>query len=333
MAGVTTEIDRSGTGNPPGNDGGTGTVQTFLRVDGMDCASCVAAVERAASKVGGVRDIRVNLARGRALLRYDPSLTSESAVADAITKVGYPAEIEPRTGDGAGEDARVRKQALEAQGWLKRSLVAGVLWLPFELTHWIYPLFTGAHLTGWWDWLTMSLATVAIAYGAGGFYVSAWKGLRAGTTNMDVLISMGFSTAYFYSLAALLGYTLGWWGYLPHLYFLEGVALLALISFGHYLEARARRSASGAIRELLELAPATALRVKWTAPAGSRSSGANGGETPPPPGTAIRASSPVRSRSPAAHTPPASPPAGSTRTPRRSCPTVSPAASAPTRAA
>ena len=78
---------------------------------------------------------------------------------------------------------------------------------------------------------------------------------------MDTLIAMGASVAYVYSLVALLGYLAAWWSHLPNLYFNEAAGLLTLISLGHWLEARARDRAGSAIRELLNLTPAVALRL------------------------------------------------------------------------
>jgi P-type Cu+ transporter len=236
----------------------TGNVQTFLRVDGMDCASCVAAVERAAGKLPGVSEIRVNLARGRALLRFDPAIVTDITVAKAISDAGYPSQPESA---GDTEAARADRQNHEAQAWLRRAAIGGILWAPAEIGHWIYHLATHSDLPHWFNYLTLALATLALGYGAKGFYVSAFKSLRTGAANMDVLISMGFSTAYLYSLVALIGFEMGWWQSLPHLYFMESAALLALISLGHYLEARARKGAGSAIRELMELAPHTALKL------------------------------------------------------------------------
>lgn len=271
---ATTEVV-PGTGQP--------AAQCFLRVDGMDCASCAATVEQAASRIPGVHDIRVNLARGRALVRFDASQTNAQHVAEAITSAGYPSAPEV---SGTGEDERVKRQDAEARAWLRRAAVGLLLWFPAEAGHWLYMGLTGTDLPHTFNFLWLTLASVAIGYGAKGFYVSAWRGLRSGTTNMDVLISMGFSTAYLYSLVALAGYELGWWSTLPHLYFMESTALLALISLGHYLEARARRSASSAIRELLELTPATALRLPPEAPK-RRGLALNvlGGSATPPPST------------------------------------------------
>lgn len=224
----------------------------------MDCASCAAHVEKAGRKVAGVNDIRVNLARGRALLKFDPKQTSIESVAAAITAAGYPSQREETA---SSEDARLQQQDRETRAWLKRAAVGGALWLPAELTHWGWTLLGGHHPPQWMEFVNLALATVAIAYGAKGFYVSAFRSIRSGSANMDVLIAMGFSTAYVYSLVAFVGFLAGWWQTLPHLYFMESTALLALISLGHYLEARARRGASSAIRELLELAPSTALRL------------------------------------------------------------------------
>lgn len=275
QCGVKTEV-AGGVSSTVGHQGAEGVglggkedvEEGFLRVDGMDCASCVATVERVGGKVAGVREIRVNLARGRAWVKFDAGVTSEGKVAEAITAVGYPAAPEEAGGGGVGEAARVAEQDREAGEWLRRAVVAGVLWVPFEAFHWVYPWVTGKHLGTSFEWLAMVVATLAIGFGAKGFYVSAWKSVRAGAANMDVLISMGFTTAYVYSLVMLVGGAVGLWGEAMHLYFLESVALLALISLGHYLEARARRGAGRAIYELLELAPATAIKLPGAPVAG-----------------------------------------------------------------
>src|SRR5438477_382192 len=161
---------------------------------------------------------------------------------------------------------------------------AGIaLWAPVEFMHSVLPWF-GVHLgphhgIGWMDWLSFATATVAIVFIGGAFYRSAWRALVRRTSNMDTLISMGASVAYVYSLVALVGYLAGAWHHLPDLYFMESAGLLALISLGHWLEARARDSAGSAIRELLNLAPATALRIPVGATPASASSGSEEGDT------------------------------------------------------
>jgi Cu+-exporting ATPase len=235
-----------------------------LSVSGMDCASCVAHVEKAARSVAGVQAARVNLARGRAVVEFDPGTTDVGAVAAAITASGYPAQAEHADSTGAdAEHLRVERQAEHARAWLRRAFVAIALWLPVELLHWILTA-SGSHAVhglGWMTWLSLAASTIAIIYVGSAFYRSAWRALRRRTSNMDTLIAMGASVAYVYSLLALLGYLAGAWRRLPDLYFMEAAGLLALISLGHWLEARARDRAGSAIRELLNLAPATALRM------------------------------------------------------------------------
>jgi len=249
-----------------------------LNVSGMDCASCVAHVEKALRSVDGVKACQVNLARGRATVSFDPSSTTPEQLADAVNNAGYQASPEV-AGDGANaEQSRLERQTHEANAWFRRAMAAIVLWLPLEATHWILQAFSSGHARHMaradQDWISLAAlvtSSIAIVYVGGKFYRSAFSALRRGTTNMDVLISMGASVAYFYSLTLLVGGWLNWWTppLAERLFFMEATGLLALISLGHWLEARARQTAGSAIRELLDLTPATARRVnKKPKPAG-----------------------------------------------------------------
>ncbi len=241
--------------------GSTSVEEAAFSVNGMDCASCVSHVSKAARKVPGVQDVDVNLARGRAVVKFDPAQTNTTAVADAITESGYPTHAELHA-DANAEEQRVAEHAAHAQSWFARAIAGIILWLPVELTHWIIRLTHGAqHHPLWIEWIALIASTIAIVYIGAAFYRSAWKALLRRTSNMDTLIAMGATVAYVYSLVAFVGYLAGAWHRLPDLYFMESAGLLALISLGHWLEARARNSAGSAIRELLNLAPATALRV------------------------------------------------------------------------
>jgi Cu+-exporting ATPase len=242
-----------------------------IAVGGMDCASCVAHVAKAARSVAGVRSVDVSLARGRATVRLNPVQTDAAAVAAAITNSGYSAHPEDNA-DSNAEERRVAEHAEHAQSWFRRAVVGVALWLPVELLHWTLILLSPAaphagpeHSEGpdhlWMHWLALATSTISILYVGSAFYRSAWKALLRRTSNMDTLIAMGASVAYVYSLVAFIGYLTGAWRHLPDLYFMEAAGLLALISLGHWMEARARNSAGSAIRELLNLAPATALRL------------------------------------------------------------------------
>jgi P-type Cu+ transporter len=229
-------------------------VEITLDVHGMNCASCVAHVQKAAMSVPGVEDCRVNLASGKAAVRLDPSRTSSQAVADAISQTGY-------TATTAEDHSHHDQGRAHSDAWRSRAIAGIILWFPLELTHWVMQFSMPGHQHAWMIWASLITSTLAIVYIGGQFYASAWRALRRGTSNMDTLIAMGATVAYGYSLVALAGNWIGLWG-LPHsLYFMESTGLLALISLGHWLEARARDSAGHAIRELMELAPTTALRL------------------------------------------------------------------------
>ena len=235
----------------------------------MDCASCVAHVERAARSQPGVEVCQVNLARGRAAVQYDPGRTDPDRIAAAITDAGYPAAPEsPGVAAANVEEERLQRQRQEATSWLRRAIVAIVLWLPVELTHWILTLVdrgTGhaghapPHL--WLDWLSLATGTIAIVYVGAGFYRGRLAGPaprheqhghadRHGRERGVRVQPRGVRRVPGRVVADP-----------SDLYFMEATGLLALISLGHWLEARARQSAGSAIRELLDLAPATALRM------------------------------------------------------------------------
>ena len=268
-------------------------------VVGMTCASCVFHVEKALKGVPGVQSAQVSLARGRASVRFDPAQATPDAIAAAATKAGYPAAPDsPGVAAGNVEEERLQRQTREARAWFRRAVVGGVLWFPLEATHWLLAAFGTGHAhhlpaqRSWMGWAALLTSTVALVYLGGKFYRSAWGALRRGTSNMDTLISMGASVAYAYSLTHFLGGLLGAWDppKADQLYFMEAAGLLALISLGHWLEARARQSAGSAIRELLDLAPATALRLREE----TRGSDAEEtrGQEPGPDGRAISLSPP-----------------------------------------
>jgi Cu+-exporting ATPase len=241
--------------------------EASIDVQGMTCASCVSHVTKAAAAVPGVRAADVNLARGRAVVRFDPQAVQPDQIAKAITDAGYPATPEAHHHDAAeAELHRHEHQRQHAREWGWRALLGFVLWFPVEAVHWsLLLLGKGVHAhhgPTWMDWLAFATSTIAMVLIGRAFYRSAWKALLRRTSNMDTLIALGTTVAYGYSLVALAGNLLGWWRTLPNLYFMEAAGLLALVSLGHYLEAKARDQAGSAIRELLNLTPPVALRLR-----------------------------------------------------------------------
>ena len=214
-----------------------------LAVRGMTCASCVARVEKALSKVAGVESANVNLATETATVAGDPQLAGETLLA-AVRDAGYEASIPERTG-ATHDDAH----APSREGWL---VVASALFaMPLLL-----PMLGMAIGQDWSPdpWLQLALASV-VQFGFGArFYRAGWRALRARAGNMDLLVAIGTSAAYALSVWELLrrsGST--------HLYFESSAVVITLVLLGKWLEERSRRRTSDALRLLSALRPATAI--------------------------------------------------------------------------
>src|SRR5687767_3048426 len=148
--------------------------EVTLNVEGMTCASCVAHVQKAVKAVPGVEDARVNLARGRALVRFDPTKTDPTKLAEAVEHSGYHARPEDLSISAANAEAvRIEHQHAHSHAWQRRWIVGLILWLPVEILHWT-PL-GHAH---WFHWLALITSTIAIAYVGAAFYKTACKALK-----------------------------------------------------------------------------------------------------------------------------------------------------------
>ncbi|KAE9642619.1 copper-translocating P-type ATPase [Pseudomonas sp. PB103] len=218
-----------------------------LNIEGMTCASCVGRVERALNKVPGVKGVSVNLANERAHLELLGHVDSQTLL-DAVSKAGYSASVwqaeHPQT-DNQQQKLKHERWALICAIALALPLVAPMLLQPFGI-HWMLPA-----------WAQFALATpVQFIFGAR-FYVAAWKAVRAGAGNMDLLVALGTSAGY--------GLSLYEWataaGRMPHLYFEASAVVIALVLLGKYLESRAKRQTASAIRALEALRPERAIQV------------------------------------------------------------------------
>jgi Cu+-exporting ATPase len=218
-----------------------------LSIDGMTCASCVGRVERALAKVPGVKSVSVNLANERAHLELLGQIDPQTLIS-AVTKAGYSAsvwEVEHPQTDNQQTRLHRERWALIMAIVLALPLVLPMLLQPFGV-HWMLPA-----------WVQFALATpVQFIFGAR-FYVAAWKAVRAGAGNMDLLVALGTSAGY--------GLSLYEWataaGGMPHLYFEASAVVIALVLLGKYLESRAKRQTASAIRALEALRPERAIQV------------------------------------------------------------------------
>ena len=221
-----------------------------LDVGGMTCASCSGRVEKALSKVPGVERVSVNLANERAhvelLGHVDPA-----QLIDAVNKAGYSASLHQANNPQAVQDDQQKR--LQRERWAL--VLAIVLALPLVLPMLLMPLGIHWMLPAWAQFV---LATpVQFVLGAR-FYRAAWKAVKAGAGNMDLLVALGTSAGYGLSLYE---WAIAAPGTTPHLYFEASAVVIALVLLGKYLESRAKRQTASAIRALEALRPERALRV------------------------------------------------------------------------
>jgi Cu+-exporting ATPase len=228
---------------------GVVTRKSIFPVGGMTCASCVARVEEALSSVPGVISASVNLASEKATVEY----LEGAGLADmrqAVKDAGY--ELGPEV--QALEDVTTAAQR-EIRVLRNRFIIAAIL-ASIIMALGFSPPFVGK------PYLLWALATPVQFWAGLRFYRGAWGALKHRTSDMNTLIAVGTSVAYFYSLIAVIFPSLFTTGILePHLYFDTSAVIITLILLGRFLEARARGQTSAAIKKLIGMQPKTALVI------------------------------------------------------------------------
>ncbi len=210
-------------------------------IGGMTCATCAGRVEQALSQAPGVDHAEVNLATEKAVVQGHAGLLRPAVLIEAVEDAGYEATL--LTGNAEREQALQAEEETRLRRLLWQVIAAAVLSLPLTLS------MTGIALPAW---LALVLAT-PVQFGIGArFYRAGWKALRAGTGNMDLLVALGTSAAYAYSVYLIIA------GTTHHTYFEAAAVVITLVLFGRWLEARAKRSTGSAIRALMALRPETA---------------------------------------------------------------------------
>ena len=238
------------------HDAGYGVVTTTVEipVTGMTCANCAMTIERTLNKkVPGVVKASVNFATERAHVEYIPTVTTINDMISAIEKAGYGAIQPDETIEGEDAELAARKAEIKNQ---TRKFLTGLLFaapLFFLSMGRDFGLFGRWAHAAWVNWLFLALATPVQFYTGLDYYIGGWKSLKNGSANMDVLVAMGSSVAYFYSLAVLLYSPIG-----EHVYFETSAVIITLIKLGKMLEARTKGRTGGAIRKLIGLRPKTA---------------------------------------------------------------------------
>lgn len=246
--------------------------QLELPITGMTCASCSARVEKALRKQPGVLSATVNLADERATIDFLPLVMTQPLLIAAIEKAGYGVIVIENSVDAHDSEADAR--ALELNQRWQRLLVAMLFAVPLFVISMAkdfgliapWPIGSAVAMVATsgiahmhmmparldaYNWFFLVLALPVQIYAASDFYRHAWGALRNRTANMDTLIVLGSSAAFWYSTILLIG------GGVGHVYYETAATIIALILVGKYLETRARSQASSAVRTLIGLQPKT----------------------------------------------------------------------------
>ncbi len=227
-------------------------------VTGMTCTNCAANIERALNKkVPGIVSASVNFASERATVEYIPGAATMSDMISAIEAAGYGAISPEEVSEEEDVEQKARQVEIQNQ---TRKFIAGVI---FAFPLFVLSMTRDFGLIGpwshaaWVNWFFWALATPVQFYTGWDYYVNGLKSLRNKSANMDVLVAMGSSVAYFYSLALLISPALG-----QHVYFETSAVIITLIKLGKMLESRTKGRTGGAIRKLIGLRPKTATIIE-----------------------------------------------------------------------
>lgn len=242
-----------------------GSNRVSLSIIGMHCSSCAGLIERSIKRTPGVSSAAVNFAAEKALVTYDGTKTSQNEIIAAVKKSGYSAELEQK--EGAEE-----RKAKEIKNLFNSFIVSLVLSFPmlYFMVLDFFPNLPGGKILPPYSAIVSLVLTIPVQFIIGkGFYKGALSSLKMKTFNMDSLIAIGTSTAFFYSLINYLIFVfqnnavLGLGGKkVPDLYFETAAFLITFVILGKWLEARAKNKTSDAIKKLVGLQAKTARVVR-----------------------------------------------------------------------
>ncbi len=222
------------------------TQELDLRLHGMTCAACAARIEKVLNRADGVQ-ASVNLATELAHVTFDAGKTPAERLIEIVRQAGYDAEVQA--------DAAELPPPADHRGEWRLFWAAAALTLPLLVPMAGIPF--GRHDLMLPAWVQALLATPVQFVAGARFYRGAWKALRGGAANMDVLVALGTSVAYLFSVAVWLVPLAG-----QHLYFEAGATVITLVLLGKLLEARAKSRTGAALASLLALQPKTAVRER-----------------------------------------------------------------------
>jgi P-type Cu+ transporter len=225
-------------------------IHKVFPVEGMTCASCVSRVEKKLASLDGVHEVEVNLATEQVLVDYIPALVDFGALQSALEQAGYHLHPSLEGSDVVSSDKDEERHLRNLAQLKLKMLLGGFISLGvmfFSMTSLFH--IELKHV------LLFVLATPVQFYCGGQFYRGAFNGFRHGYADMNTLIAVGTSSAYFYSVCAT--FFPGWLG-VSDVYYDTSVMIITLVLLGRWMEARAKHSASSAIKKLMGLQPKTA---------------------------------------------------------------------------
>ncbi|OXB96049.1 MULTISPECIES: heavy metal translocating P-type ATPase [Bacillus] len=228
-------------------------------VSGMTCAACSNRVEKRLNKLDGVNKATVNFALESATVDFNPDEVNVNEMKSAITKLGYKLEVKPDDQDASTDH---RLQEIERQK--KKFIISFILSFPLlwaMVSHFSFTSFIYLPDMLMNPWVQLALATPVQFIIGGQFYVGAYKALRNKSANMDVLVALGTSAAYFYSVYVSIQ-SIGSSEHMTDLYFETSAVLITLIILGKLFEAKAKGRSSEAIKKLMGLQAKTATVVR-----------------------------------------------------------------------
>ncbi|MEJ7479174.1 heavy metal translocating P-type ATPase [Staphylococcus pasteuri] len=225
-----------------------------LTISGMTCAACSNRIEKVLNKIDGVINANVNLTTEKATVEYYRGVVNSDDFISKIQNLGYDAKVKEGQNQYSNKDKRLKKQ-------LTKLVIAAILSIPLlatMLVHLFHMPLPSIFMNPWFQFILATPVQFIIGWQ---FYKGAYKNLKNGSANMDVLVALGTSAAYFYSIYEMFKW-LNHTTQMPHLYFETSAVLITLILFGKYLETKAKTQTTNALGELLSLQAKEARVIK-----------------------------------------------------------------------
>ncbi len=229
--------------------------QITFPITGMHCEGCAATITHSLEEMAGIFTANVSIATEQAAITFNPSALNEAEIVDKIRSLGF--DVVDADSEAAARAEELRQQKLQFSVGILFTLPLFLLSMGRDMG-----LIGGWAHDPWVNWIMFVLALPVQVYVAWDYYVGSVKALRNRSANMDVLVAMGSSVAFLYSVVVMIALSLNIQGLGNHVYFETAAVIITLIKLGKFLEARAKGQTSAALKKLMRLSPKTACLLK-----------------------------------------------------------------------